>query len=309
MIPDPDRFGPLGTPYVVVDFAEPLPHDPVWLADAPCPVIGFGDAAHPLAAHCDALVATAPALARMTRSIAQAPIAAAVLVQLLRAAERLALLPALTLESLAYATVQNTAESRSLLAAHMPPAPPPAETAPPLLISRTADALEVTLNRPGARNEISIEVRDALAEAFQLAALDTGIQTITLRGAGRCFSIGGALREFGAAPDQGVAHAIRVQRGPAFALAPVAHRTHAMVHGGCIGAGAELASLCARVTAHPCTFFQLPELRYGLIPGAGGTVGFARRIGRQRTALLALSAARLGARQALAWGLVDAISA
>jgi enoyl-CoA hydratase/carnithine racemase len=52
------------------------------------------------------------------------------------------------------------------------------------------------------------------------------------------------------------------------------------------------------------TRFELPEIRMGLVPGAGGTVSLARRIGRHRTALLALS----GATRALDWGLIDAVT-
>jgi enoyl-CoA hydratase/carnithine racemase len=59
------------------------------------------------------------------------------------------------------------------------------------------------------------------------------------------------------------------------------------------------------VVAQRSTFFQLPEIRFGLIPGSGGTVGVARRIGRQRAALMMLSAARVGFATALEWGLVD----
>ena len=52
---------------------------------------------------------------------------------------------------------------------------------------------------------------------------------------------------------------------------------------------------------------QLPELAMGILPGAGGCVSLTRRIGRQRTALMILSGRRIGARQALDWGLIDAI--
>ena len=45
----------------------------------------------------------------------------------------------------------------------------------------------------------------------------------------------------------------------------------------------------------------------GLVPGAGGTVGIARRIGRQRTALMALGGARIDAATAARWGLVDSV--
>jgi enoyl-CoA hydratase/carnithine racemase len=61
------------------------------------------------------------------------------------------------------------------------------------------------------------------------------------------------------------------------------------------------------VVASEDAWFQLPELSMGLIPGAGGTLSLPRRIGRQRTAWLALSGARLDAATALRWRLVDAI--
>ena len=55
-----------------------------------------------------------------------------------------------------------------------------------------------------------------------------------------------------------------------------------------------------RVAAAPDAFFQLPEVGMGLVPGAGGTVSLPRRIGRQRTAEMALSGKRIDAETALA---------
>ncbi len=81
------------------------------------------------------------------------------------------------------------------------------------------------------------------------------------------------------------------------------------VQGAAIGAGAEIAAFGSHITAAPRAWFQLPELKYGLIPGAGGTASITARIGRQRTAYMALSMARIPARTALTWGLVDAIIA
>jgi enoyl-CoA hydratase/carnithine racemase len=80
------------------------------------------------------------------------------------------------------------------------------------------------------------------------------------------------------------------------------------VHGACIGSGIEFPAFASRIEATPDAWFQLPELRYGLIPGAGGCVSVSRRIGRQRSAWMVLSGARVDARTALDWGLVDAIS-
>ena len=80
------------------------------------------------------------------------------------------------------------------------------------------------------------------------------------------------------------------------------------VHGACVGAGCELPAFCRHVRARADAFFQLPEIAMGLVPGAGGTASLPNRIGRQRTAWLALSGSRIDAATALRWGLVDEIA-
>jgi enoyl-CoA hydratase/carnithine racemase len=77
------------------------------------------------------------------------------------------------------------------------------------------------------------------------------------------------------------------------------------LHGGCIGAGIELAAFAGLVRATPDTLISLPEVQMGLIPGAGGTVSITRRVGRHRCAYLALSGCAISAQTALEWGLVD----
>lgn len=72
-----------------------------------------------------------------------------------------------------------------------------------------------------------------------------------------------------------------------------------------MGGGIEMAAFATRVVAHPNTLIALPEIGLGLLPGAGGTVGLCARIGRQRTAALALTARPIDARMAQRWGLVD----
>ena len=79
------------------------------------------------------------------------------------------------------------------------------------------------------------------------------------------------------------------------------------MHGATLGGGIELASFAGQVIADPATTIGLPEIGLGLIPGAGGTVGLTARIGRQRTAALALTGRRIGATTAFEWGLVDAV--
>jgi enoyl-CoA hydratase len=146
-----------------------------------------------------------------------------------------------------------------------------------------------------------------LYEAFTLAALDREIARISLRAAGKAFSLGAELSEFGTTLDPATAHAIRARTLPALPAARCADRLDAHVQGACVGAGLELAAWARRLTATPRAWFQLPELAMGILPGAGGCVSLTRRLGRQRAALMILSGKRLSARQALDWGLIDAM--
>jgi enoyl-CoA hydratase/carnithine racemase len=132
---------------------------------------------------------------------------------------------------------------------------------------------------------------------------------VILRVAGPAFCSGGDLDEFGTLPDPATAHAVRSTRNPGRLLARCADRLRAELHGACVGAGIELAAFAGRVTASEDAFFQLPEVAMGLVPGAGGTVSIPRRIGRQRTAYLALSGLSVDAPTARHWGLIDGIRA
>ena len=277
------------------------------LAQLPCPVIGVSpeplDAE--LCAPCDAIASTAADLSAILANIERAPLTAMVLVQVLRATEALPVAEALIVESLAYATLQDGPEHRAWLAGRNPVEASVGNETPPVLIARDGDRLGIRLNRPERLNALSVEIRDALCEALQLVIADPAITPVLISGAGRCFSIGGDLDEFGAAPDPATAHAVRSVRLPGFFLSQCAERVKFRLHGACIGAGVELPAFARRVSAARSSFFQLPEIRFGLIPGAGGCVSLPRRIGRRRTAWLALSARRITAARALEWGLVD----
>ncbi len=280
-----------------------------WLRRQPCPAIAIAGAEHALLPAFDLVVASAADAAPVLAGIGSAPLAAMVLVQALRVTEDLPVDAALVVESLAYATLQGGPEFRCWLQAQSPRRGGIArDDGPPVLVARDGADLAIRLNRPSQRNALSVEMRDALCEALELVVADPSIQTARLSGAGECFSAGGDLGEFGTVTDPATAHAVRSLRLPAAVLARCADRVEFQLHGACIGAGIELPAFGRRVTAARGTFFQLPELRFGLIPGAGGCVSIPRRIGRQRAAWMALSGERVDAVQALAWGLIDAIS-
>lgn len=273
----------------------------------PFPLIGVGDAAHPLAGTLDAIVEHPVSIDALIRQIGRAPHAAAVTVQLLRALEGLPCDTALQCESFCYGLLQGSAEHESWLASRTPTG----QVSPggSVIVDRRGPELHIVLNRPLARNAIDRSMRDQLVEAFCVAALDPDVRLVRLRAVGGIFSMGGDLEEFGTSRDPVTAHLIRSRCFPAAAIAARAAILDVHVQGACVGAGLEIAAFAGRLTATPQAWFQLPELSMGLIPGAGGSFSVARRIGRQRAGLMILSGRRINADTALRWGLIDAIEA
>jgi enoyl-CoA hydratase len=234
------------------------------------------------------------------------PLAATALALVLRGSEVRSLAEGLQLESAVYGTLQGGPEFAAWRASR-PVHPPRPEARPAVAVHRDGDHLELVLNRPAVRNALDARMRDELVAGLAIAAGDPTVSEVRLRGAGHAFCAGGDLDEFGSRPDVATAHLVRMTRSPARALAAVADRVVAHLHGACFGSGIELPAFAARVVARPDTVVGLPEVSLGLIPGAGGTVSLPRRIGRHRTAALALTGRTIDAATALDWGLVDEI--
>ncbi|WP_029890661.1 enoyl-CoA hydratase/isomerase family protein [Polycyclovorans algicola] len=279
-----------------------------WLRQLGCPVIGVGTAQAALSEAVDVRVGTVAEATRLAQGIAATPLAALVLVQVLRQIETLDLPAALFAESLAYSTLQAGPEHRRWLASRPASAPPPAVDSGPAVVLEADDAgCTLWLNRPSHRNAMSVEMRDALLTELERLLADPARPAVRIAGRGRCFSTGGELSEFGTAPDPATAHLVRSVALPGRRLAQMADRVTVMVHGACIGSGIEFPAFAGRVEARRDAWFQLPERAMGLIPGAGGCVSISRRIGRQHTAWWVLSGQRINAATALEWGLVDAL--
>ncbi|MET9830848.1 enoyl-CoA hydratase/isomerase family protein [Streptomyces sp. NPDC006385] len=238
-------------------------------------------------------------------AVTRQPAASVALVQVLRMGAALPPSDRLVAESLAYSALQGGAGFRAWLASARPRTPRPA--AEPVRLRRHGDRLTVTLDRPWVRNAFDAATRDALCEALEVAVADPSISVVDLCGNGPAFCSGGDLSEFGSSRDPAEAHRVRVHRSPAALLQRCAPKVTAHLHSACVGAGIELAAFAGRVRATADTVIRLPETGMGLIPGAGGTASLPARIGRERSAYLALSGAPLGATEALAWGLVDEI--
>jgi hypothetical protein len=213
----------------------------------------------------------------------------------------------LVAESAVYSLLQSGEEFERWRAARLVPRERE-EPGPPVRVERQGNQLDIVLARPHVRNALNVAMRNGLLEALALAASDPSLECVVLRGEGPSFCSGGDLDEFGSFTTPAAAHAVRLATSIGRELDALGSRLRAEVHGPCAGSGVELAAFAGRVVARSDFTASLPELSLGLIPGAGGTVSIRRRIGRHRTALLALSGARLDATTALAWGLVDELS-
>ncbi|MBN9245586.1 MAG: enoyl-CoA hydratase/isomerase family protein [Mesorhizobium sp.] len=161
------------------------------------------------------------------------------------------------------------------------------------------------LNRPEARNALSPELREELREHFLALAQDRDCRAIVLTGDRRAFAAGADIKamvatgpaEMMARGDEANWAAIRDCPKPIIAA----------VNGYALGGGCELAMSADIIVAGQGATFGQPEVRLGIMPGAGGTQRLTRAIGKHRAMLMLLTGASLSATEALAAGLVSKV--
>lgn len=272
-----------------------------------CPVIG-------VSAYADRLPQRSPVDLCVTELEAEQvigvidaqPLACAALVQLLRHNEAADLSDGLLAESMCYSMLQQSTGFQRWLR-ERGQSTSRTDSEPPLLTNQQDGVLQLTLNRPHVHNAYSMALKDELCAVLATVYANPQIECVRLSGNGPSFCAGGDLSEFGQVTDAASAHHSRVTRSAGALLARLPCRSEAHLHGACIGAGIEVPAFADHVSAGNDSYFQLPEIAMGLVPGAGGTVSISARIGRQRTNWLAISNQRLDAPTALAWQLIDAI--
>ncbi len=159
----------------------------------------------------------------------------------------------------------------------------------------------VTINSPPV-NALSQGVREGLKLGVEKAEADPAVAATVILCAGRTFIAGADITEFGkphAAPYlPDVLDAIENAKKPVVAA----------IHGTSLGGGFEVALTAHYRIAVPSARFGLPEIKLGLIPGAGGTQRLPRLVGPERALDVILSGTPFGARDAKDWGVVDALA-
>jgi len=132
----------------------------------------------------------------------------------------------------------------------------------------------ITLNNPPV-NGLGYETRKGITDGLNRAEDDPQVQAIVITGAGKAFSGGADIREFGSPKALQEPNLLSVIKAVEDCSKPVV----AAVHSVCMGGGLELALGCHYRVAAKGTQVALPEVKIGLIPGAGGTQRLPRVIG------------------------------
>ena len=150
-------------------------------------------------------------------------------------------------------------------------------------------------------NALRHEVRRGILENFRHAAEDAGVKAIVLGAKGRTFMAGADISEFGK-PMQ----APSLPEVIAF-METIEKPVVAALHGTPLGGGLEITFGCQFRVASPGTKLGLPEIKLGIIPGAGGTQILPRLVGVEKALKMILTGDPISAEDALASGLVDEI--
>jgi enoyl-CoA hydratase len=166
----------------------------------------------------------------------------------------------------------------------------------------------ITLDRPEVLNALDYETLRQLVEALEALDTDDGVRAVVITGAGeRAFAAGADIKEMaGATPvsltiANGFARWERLRR--------IRKPIVAAVRGFALGGGCELAMACDLIVAGDDAVFGQPEIRIGIMPGAGGTQRLTRALGKAKAMEMILTGAQLSAAEAAERGLVSRVVA
>jgi acetyl-CoA C-acetyltransferase len=175
-----------------------------------------------------------------------------------------------------------------------------------VLVRRDGHRLEVTINRPDARNSLHPMANDELEHVFDCYFADDDLWVAILTGAGdKAFSAGNDLLYSASGKPMWV---------PKTGFAGLTSRRHlpkpviAAVNGYAMGGGCEIALACHLVVADASAQFALSEVKVGLVAGAGGLVRLPRMVPPKVATEMILTGRRITAAEALGYGLVNRVT-
>jgi 3-hydroxyacyl-CoA dehydrogenase len=167
-------------------------------------------------------------------------------------------------------------------------------------LDKRGEIAVITIDSPPV-NALSQPVRAGMAEAVQQAVADASVKGIVLACGGRTFIAGADITEFGKPPREPGLHGVLETMENA--SKPIV----AACHGTSLGGGLEVALTCHYRVGDPKSRYGLPEVKLGLLPGAGGTQRLPRVLGVEKALAMITSGNMIGAKEALAGGLIEEI--
>jgi len=168
----------------------------------------------------------------------------------------------------------------------------------PVSLSRDSDIGVIRINYPPV-NALGHGVREGLQQCLRDALADEQIRAVVVIGEGKTFPAGADIREFGKPPQQPALPAVIDEYEASDKLVVAA------IHGTALGGGLEVALGCDYRVALDSARLGLPEVKLGLLPGAGGTQRLPRLVGAQKALEMVVGGNPVKAKEALSLGLVD----
>lgn len=163
----------------------------------------------------------------------------------------------------------------------------------------------IQLNRPKDLNALNTQLMQELRDALQTLDADNSVRVIIITGNDQAFAAGADIKQMA---DK---NAIDMVRADQFSTWDQIRRTKkpviAAVSGFCLGGGCELAMTCDMIIASESAKFGQPEIKIGVMPGAGGTQRLTRAIGKAKAMELVLTGKFLSAEDALALRLINKV--
>ncbi len=166
----------------------------------------------------------------------------------------------------------------------------------------------LTLDRPEVLNALDYRTLGELVDALEKLDIDESVRCVVITGAGdRAFAAGADIKEMAEATPVTLSTANNFARWER--LKRIRLPLIAAVHGYALGGGCELAMACDMVVAADDATFGQPEIKIGIIPGAGGTQRLTRALGKAKAMEMILTGRNLSAREAYERGLVSEVVA
>ena len=163
----------------------------------------------------------------------------------------------------------------------------------------------IRLNRPEALNALNIAIREALAKAFSDLHDDPGVLAIVLTGDDKAFAAGADLKEFAETSTVEIMKRKSERHWNAVAATP--QPVIAAIRGYAMGGGLELAMACDLIIVGEGAQLGQPEIKVGIMPGAGGTQRLTRAVGKFQAMRMCLTGKPVTGREAYEIGLASEV--